>query len=68
MLGKYCWFIPKICSLVLIFADMNIILGDGHVRLLGIEVYDGVYVSEFMGIPLIIEMERLGKYSWVLPD
>ena len=47
---------------------MNIILGDGHVRLLGIEVYGGVYVSEFMGILLIIKMERLGEYSWVLPD
>ena len=46
---------------------MDIILSDDLVRLLGIEIYEGIYVSEFMGVPLIIEMENiLGEYSLVL--
>ena len=47
---------------------MDIILNDDLVRLLGIEIYEGIFFSEFMGVPLIIESERLGEYSWVLPD
>ena len=69
---------------------MDIILSDDLVRLLGIEINEGIYVSEFMGVPLLdgevgglrytkgyilvnlwmfpYEMERLGEYSWVLPN